>query len=1476
MGLSAADRHRILVEWNDTSAPYPEVAPAELVAAQAARAPGSPAVTFGTTTLSYAELDRRAGHLARRLAGLDVGPGVLVAVFLDRSIEMVVAVLAVARAGGAYVPLDPDFPADRIGFMLADCGAPVVVTHRSLAASLPAHAGDVVVVDEEPAEADTDVPPAGSGPDDLAFVIYTSGSTGRPKGVGLTNRAVVNLLTAMAERPGMRAGDVLVGVTTLSFDIGSLELWLPLSTGGHVVVASRAVASDPRELMRLLDRAGATVMQATPATWRMLVDAGWTGRPGLKGFCGGEALSRALADSLIERGVDLWNLYGPSETTMYSTGGKVTKGLTPTIGRPMPNTTVYILDEDLSPVPIGVPGELHIGGVGVAPGYLGRPELTAERFIAHPFDPTPGATVYKTGDLARWRPDGEVEYLGRLDHQVKIRGFRIECGEVEAALEAQPGVRSAVVVARQDALADTRLVAYVVPAGGAEADGASMATAHVAEWQQVYDRAQGDASAGDVAGPLFDTSGWVSSYTGRPIPPEDMAEAVDASVDRILALRPARVLEVGCGTGLLLWRLAPRCERYVATDLSAATIAKLGRRLREVSVGNVELFQREAIDFSGLPDEPFDVIVLNSVVQYFPSADYLRRVMEQAVGRVRAGGAVFLGDVRSLLVLRAFHGSVAVATVDPSTPTADVRRKVERRMADEKELVLDPAFFASLPIAGVSSVQVLLKRARRHNELSRYRYDVLLDVGGGAPRVTIPRWLDWRSESMSIASLPAVLSEAVGLTGVPNGRLAESLEMVDLLAEADPPPTAGGLVAEARRRADGVDPDAIRALGEELGFAVECSWASGRPRGAYDVAFFPKVPDGRALVAFPCPALDDARPLFTAPLDARLRRERSQAMACELRSALRASLPEYMVPSVFVTVDALPLTPTGKVDRNALPDPDGANRALRPSTAAPRTPTEVAVLAIWAEVLGLQGLGVDDDFFDAGGHSLSAVRVISKVSDRFVVELQLRVIFDSPTVAALSKAVDEARAAAKPPLPPLVPLPPERRKAPPLSFAQEPLWFLDQLVPENPFFNVSSAYRLSGPLDVGALESALSEIVSRHEVLRTSFPAPGGRPHQRVAPPAPVTVHVEDLTGEDEQEVRRRARVEAELPFDLARGPVFRARLLRLGLEGHVLLVTVHHIAWDNWSSVVLLRELAALYGPCARGEPSPLQLLEVQYADYAAWQRKWLEGELLEVHLRYWQQRLAGAPLALELPADHPRPAMPSYRGAMTRFEVPVAVTRRLRALGRSSGATLQMTLLAAFKVVLAHPSGADDIVVGVTAGGRTRRETEDLVGIFVNTMALRTDLSGNPSFQDVVRRVRLTSVEAFDHQDAPFDKVVERIKPPRDLARSPVVQVAFEFQEHVPVPIDLGAGVRCADLAGPSGAEYGGGATARLDVELFMDESAAGSLDATLVYAADLYEPATMARLADRFERLLAAVSDRPSARLSELANVVGLGAC
>ncbi len=476
--LTEAERHQLLVEWNDTQADYPQnQCTHQLFEAQVERTPEAVAVVFEDQKLTYQELNSRANQLAHYLQALGVGPEVLVGICLERSLEMVVGLLGILKAGGAYVPLDPAYPSERLTLMLSDCQAPVLLTQKTGVAGLPETGARVVCLDADwgvISQESEENPVSGVKPENLVYVIYTSGSTGRPKGVQISHHSLGNFLNSMGLSPGLTDQDILLAVTTISFDIAALELYLPLIVGAQVVLASRSVASDGSKLLERLVNSGATAMQATPATWRLLLAAGWSGSYHLKILCGGEALTRELANRLLEKGTSVWNLYGPTEATIWSAAYQVeSEDGSVSIGKPIANTQIYLLDSHLQPVPIGVPGELHIGGAGLARGYLNRPELTEEKFIPNPFDKAKGkrqkakgmgsARLYKTGDLARYLPDGNIEFLGRRDHQVKIRGFRIELSEVESALAQHPAVQQTVVMVREDVPGDKRLVAYIVP-----------------------------------------------------------------------------------------------------------------------------------------------------------------------------------------------------------------------------------------------------------------------------------------------------------------------------------------------------------------------------------------------------------------------------------------------------------------------------------------------------------------------------------------------------------------------------------------------------------------------------------------------------------------------------------------------------------------------------------------------------------------------------------------------------------------------------------------------------------------------------------------------------------------------------------------------------------------------------------------------------------------------------------------------------
>ncbi|HEY0097080.1 MAG TPA: amino acid adenylation domain-containing protein, partial [Archangium sp.] len=960
-----------------------------------------------------------------------------VALCVEASLEMVIGLLGILKAGATYVPLDPAHPHERLSFMLEDCRAPLLLTQSHRRASLPAFSGQVLLLDTDwpslPAGS-TEPPASRVTPDNLAYIIYTSGSTGRPKGVMVPHRGVPNLVHAQAHAFGIRQGTRVLQFASFSFDASVSEVAVTLLSGATLCLAPRDSLLPGPGLLALLREQAINVVTFPPSLLAVLPPDGLDALHTV--VSAGEACSPELVSRWASSRRRFLNAYGPTETTVCATlATPAPDGQRPPIGRPISNFQVYVLDERLQPVPTGVPGELFIGGAGVSRGYLGRPELTAEKFIPDCFSGVPGARLYRTGDLVRHLASGELEYLGRTDFQVKVRGFRIELGEIESVLDRHASVRQSLVLAREDKPGDKRLVAYVLP----------------------------------------------------------------------------------------------------------------------------------------------------------------------------------------------------TAPPSPTAPTSPL------------------------------------------------------------------------------------------------------------------PP------------------------------------GEGRGEGAESPGLNPS----------------------------------------ELRTWLKQHLPEYMVPSAFVVLEQFPLSPNGKVDRKALPAPEAPAAA---EYIAPRTPTEEQLAAIWVEVLSVPRVGAEDNFFELGGHSLLATRVLSRMRTTFQVELPVRALFEAPTLSALALKLDEARmrqGRKGPAIGPASALEAELANARPLSFAQQRLWFLDQLEPGSPFYNIPSATRLSGALNTEALHEALEALVRRHESLRTTFASRDDQPVQLIAPALSVPLEVRDIQDVPASERKARAqelaRREAQRPFNLATGPLLRAALLRLAPDDHVLLVTQHHIVSDGWSMGVLIREVAALYAAFASGQRPSLPSLPLQYADFAERQRTRLQGEALDAQVRYWKQQLTGAPAHLELVTDKPRPPMQSFRGAQHAFLLPPALSKALATLSKQSGVSLFMTLLAGFQALLSRYSGQDDIVVGSPIAGRTRAELEGLIGFFVNTLVLRARIPSGTSFGGLLQQVRDTTLSAFEHQDVPFEKLVEELRPQRDPSRSPLFQVMFSLQNIPSSQLALGGGLTLSSLDLES-------SISKFDLSLFMQETPEG----------------------------------------------------
>ncbi|MEK8020609.1 MAG: amino acid adenylation domain-containing protein [Candidatus Parabeggiatoa sp.] len=1037
--LSLSEQQKLLSEWNNTRADYPQnQCIHQLFEAQVECTPAAIAVEFEGQHLSYVELNQKANQLAHYLQTLWVKPEVLVGIYIERSIEMLIGLLGILKAGGAYVPLDPSYPQERLAFMLEDSQVLLLLTQEKLKANLPEPKAQILCLDtdwEIISKASQENPNNDVGPKNLAYVIYTSGSTGKPKGVQIDHQSIINFLSAMRHTPGLTHQDILLAVTTISFDIAVLELYLPLMVGAKIVLVSREIASDGAQLLNRLMNESITVMQATPATWRMLLTAKWAGSPFLKILVGGEALASELAHQLNDRGAEVWNLYGPTETTVWSTrypvaaSSALTFDSVESIGRPIANTQIYILDHHLQPLPIGVSGELHIGGAGLARGYLNRPDLTTAKFIKNPFSDEPESRLYKTGDLARYLPDGKIEYMGRLDNQVKLRGFRIELGEIEAVLNQHALVQEAVVTSSEEQPGDQRLIAYIVSDLNTELQILDDAIRNsnveqLSQWEHVWDENYNQSTT--VQELTFNLAGWRSSYTGLAIPEAEMHEWVDATVNLILSLQPNRVLEIGCGTGLLLSRIAPHCTQYWGTDFSPAVLQQVEQLKQTVdNLAHIAVFNRKADDFNHIEPDSFDTIILNSVIQYFPNVTYLLDVLDKAINAVKPGGTIFVGDVRSLPLLKAYHASVQFHQAPDSFTRLKLQQRVQQRLMQEEELIIDPTFFMAIKQHNprVTHLKIQPKQGHYHNELTRFRYDVILQVGNEeAETIEMPclEWIEWQTQKLTLSTLRQQLIETqpqcLGLRGVPNVRLENETKILEWLDNAVATETVSQLrKVLSKRQSIGIEPEKLWQIRDDLPYDVEISWANTSTDGCYDVLFKSRagLDKGQGFLER-SPWSDPLSPTkpwhhyANNPLHQKLNRQ----LVPQLRQFLQEQLPAYMVPSAFVMLEAIPLTPNGKVDRRALSEFSVKSLKLSTDTfVAPQTPEEKLLANIWSNVLGIERVGIHDNFFELGGHSLLATQLMSRICETFLVNLPLHHLFQSPTVAGIAKMIDMSRQA---------------------------------------------------------------------------------------------------------------------------------------------------------------------------------------------------------------------------------------------------------------------------------------------------------------------------------------------------------------------------------------------------------------------------------------------------------------------------------
>ncbi|MBW4506974.1 MAG: amino acid adenylation domain-containing protein [Scytonematopsis contorta HA4267-MV1] len=1036
--LTPVERQELLINLNNThSDNFQSKCIHELFEEQVARTPDIPGVVFNTEQITYYQLNQRANQLAHHLRKLGVKAEVLVGICMERSVEMVIGILAILKAGGAYVPLDPTYPQERLEFMLEDTQLAVLLTQEKLHKELSLHHnnGTVVYVDsrQENTEESKFNPINEALPLNLAYVLYTSGSTGKSKGVCCYHLGVVNLLADFERRHKINPGDACSLWTSLNFDVSLYEIFSALLSGGTLHIVPESIRSDGTKFVEWLAFHQITSAYIPPFQIKTLSDK-------LREKAEKWALQRLLVGvepipeyllSFIQKqipGLQIINGYGPTEsticTTLYSVHlGKSCDRKTP-IGRPVQNTEIYLLDNYLQPVPVGIPGEIYISGIGLARGYLNCPDLTAKTFIPNPFSSQSGAYLYKTGDRAKYLPDGNLEILGRLDSQVKFRGFRVELGEIEAVLRQNPLVQETVVLLREDVPGDKRLVAYVVQNQKQQNANSNQPLStstpeveYLSQIQTVYDQFYSwEFSQSD---PSINLRVWKSSYTEHPLPESEILESVDNTVSRVISLHPQRVLEIGCGTGLLLSRIAPYCHHYIGMDISEVALQYLEQQLvanKHNLLSKVKLLQGMAHDLSAIAAEEIDTVILNEIVQNFPNIDYLVNVLEKVVELLKSGGRIFIGGVRSLPLQKAFHASVQLHRVPDSLTKVKFEQQVQEHLSADNELVIDPALFTVIQqhITKISHVEIQLKGGNYHNELTKFKYDVILYIGSPGERRKNVTVLDWQQQQLTVQAIHQLLldtkPENLLLQRVSNVRLSDEIKILQWLAKTEPLETIGNLRQTLQNTPKtGLEPEDLWKLSQQLPYFVKINWSG--TDGCYDVIFkqqnIPGI-DGKVAAVSSDIQQDKAniRP-WEEYGNQRPQQTFSQKLIPQLRDFLKEKLPDYMIPNAFVILETLPLLPNGKVDRRSLPQPENTRVDLGTAFVAPKTQVEQAIAAAWYEILQVDKIGINDNFFDLGGNSLLIVQLHNKLREIFGQELSVVELFQYPTISALSKHLNQ-------------------------------------------------------------------------------------------------------------------------------------------------------------------------------------------------------------------------------------------------------------------------------------------------------------------------------------------------------------------------------------------------------------------------------------------------------------------------------------
>lgn len=1329
------------------------------------------AIAFQNTNITYNELNNQANKIAHFLINISPGGRKVVGIALNRSAHTIISILAILKSGNAYLPIDIKSPKKRLLSVVQDAKLQFLITEDSVL-SLHGNLGIPFIINLNSFEEfsnthnTTNISANDQLINSLAYIIYTSGSTGKPKGVAIKHSSLVNYINwANKYYPYSNNSMGTILHSSVAYDMSITSIFLPLIRGQTILILeensnllSYVSNNDQREEFCFI--------KLTPSHLKIMNLQQNVFLHCNSLIIGGEDLHYNVLKSSKIYARNIFNEYGPTETTVavtiYNCNKEQTEGKVP-IGKAIDNANIYILDEAQQPVPQGAIGEIYVGGLVLAAGYLNNLNMTKNRFVQNPLFPKRQELFYKTGDLAKCLSDGNILYVGRVDTQVKVSGHRVELEDVNSSIKKLKMVKNAISI-----LHENNIISYIIQEKKiTNKVNLKLAKSHIKNWNTVYK----NTYKTDQNESVDDFAGWTNTSNMKQIPTQEMEEWVTETTKRILSLQPLHVLEIGCGTGLILKKIAPHCVSYTATDFSKGAIDTIqSLKLHNKSLNHVKIMYGEAMDvFCRIKDQKYDLIILNSVIQYFPSIQYLESIIQQALKVIETNGKIFIGDIRHHRLLDMHYAAIYKNRNIKQKESISLDQFIQQCSHYEDELVIDPMYFYQLmkKIHKITHVKAQLKYGIHNNELNKFRYDITLFSNTTKnPNNGKIRWYDWKKHHVHYEKIKRILDEydVIGIKNIPNERLEQERRLICSTRNMD------------YKETKAINPNDFNIFTLQNHLYLETNWINNNDNGEYDIVISKHPIDTLTNISFyQKQNLPSTKPLFNNPLQ----KEEEYMLAKKLIASLSKTLPQYMIPSNIVFIDELPLNQNGKLEIANLPKPLKQNYAkYKPERM---TNYEKELYKIYVRLLNTKNINKDDNFFFLGGSSLLLIKLLNMIRKNFSIDIPLQQLFLNPTIRNLGSLIPKLKTQNNSTNFPIMRQLTNRHNANPLSHNQKRLWFLNHFLPNGAIYNMFIPLRVDGRLSNTLIKRTLTTLLQRHEAFRTGILTDkSGEGIQIINDNTEIPIENVDARFLSKKDIYSLIVKKINLPFCINIPPLIRSYVFHLSYDKTILLFVMHHIISDGQSQDIFLKEFEVIYNAYSSNNKVCLPNINYQYIDFTVWHNNVIKhNKNISKQLEYWENQLVNLPDILFSNTDYPRPVKLSYQGNISSITIPSDINDKLKTLSKENNTSMFNISLAIFALAINFFTNKNDIVIGTPVSNRHYPNVEHIIGFFANTLPIRLIIEKNITFQHLLDYTKEKRDEALINQDIPFDQLVNLVKHRGSLNVNPIFQIEAVYQE-------------------------------------------------------------------------------------------------